>query len=633
MAVADKKTGVSHSLATPRVQALIERAWRRYREDGAEAVRIAGQACRLARRLNDRIALVESLAVLSLSRNQASDAPRALEAAEEAVRLCEDPEAVPTMPVRVRMHVIYALAAARANLADYIRARIGFDTALSLARMCGDREREVDALADIGWMYHRQSNFLRALEYLQQSLGLAEAQQYSFGAAVALNRMGNAYDRLGDYGTALEAHHRGLALRREIGDRFGEAASLGNIGNVHIQMREYEAALSWHEACLALSRETGNRRQEASALGNIGLCHQALGDLSASVQYHRDSLILKTRIGDRQGEANSLGNLGSTLILRGEYAEAESYLLRALECNREIGDRHSETHCLIALGRLYERGKGASGPDDDRDVDNLTTALERARQIGSSELEFLTHEAFVEIYRARADFENALAHNEAFYRLKETLFTEEMARRTRTIQARHEIEQARKEAEIQRLRNVELTEALAEADRLREVAERLAREDSLTGLLGRRYAEERLEDAFARARRYQRPLTVVLADIDNFKRINDTCSHQIGDAVLKEVGRIFREGCRATDIASRFGGEEFLLALPETDGDAALALCERLRTAVERFNWETLSSGLSVTISMGLCDDITMPGHEKMVSVADARLYAAKRDGKNLVLR
>jgi diguanylate cyclase (GGDEF)-like protein len=629
MAVAD----TSDSLATPRVQALIARAWKRHREDGVEAVRIAGQAYRLARRLNDRVALAESLAVLSLSRNQASDAPRALEAAEEAVRLCEDPEAIPAIPVRVRMHVVYALAAARANLADYIRARIGFDTALTLARLCGDREREVDALADIGWMYHRQSNFLRALEYLQESLSLAEARQYLFGAAVALNRMGNAYDRLGDYGTALEAHHRGLALRREIGDRFGEASSLGNIGNVHIQMREYEEALSWHEACLALSREIGNKRQEASALGNIGLCYQVLGDLSASVQYHRDSLVLKTRMRDRQGEANSLGNLGSTLILRGEYAEAESYLIRALECNREIGDRHSETHCLIALGRLYERGKGASGPNDDRDVGSLMTALERAHEIGSLELEFLTHEAFVEVYRARGDFENALAHYEEFHRLKETLFTEEMARRTRTIQARHEVEQARKEAEIQRLRNVELMEALAEADGLREVAERLAREDSLTGLLTRRYAEERLAEAFAHALRYRRPLTLVLADVDNFKRINDTCSHQVGDAVLKEVGQLFREGCRATDIAARFGGEEFLLILPETDGDAALTLCERLRSAVERFNWDTLCHGLHVTISMGLCDDIAQPGHEKMLSVADARLYAAKRDGKNLVLR
>lgn len=610
------------------VRSLLTRAWEWYRRDGVQAALYAEHARNLAQRCGDRSALIESLAALSLSQNQAGDFDGALSYAQEAVHLLE-----PDGEIRcIALQAFYSLGVAQTSKAQYNEARSQFEKALALAQRCGDQEREADVLADIALVHHRQGDFLRALDLLPQSLTIAEEVEYPFGQATALHRLGMAYDRIGEYGTALEIHLKALALRREIGDRLGEVSSLNNIGNVHIQLGEYPQALTWHEQGLALSREVGNLSQEAAILGNIGLSYQVLGDWPASVQYQRQALAIKEQIGERQGAVNTLGNLGSLLVLMGEYIQAEEYLSRALAGNRQMRDLHGEAHCLVAMGCLYERGKGAHGPEDNRDLVSLGIALERAKQTRSPELEYLVHEGFAKAYRARGDFECALTHFEEFHRLKEAVFTEQMASRTRLLQVRHEVEQAKKESEIHRLRTMELTEALVEADRLREMAERLAREDVLTGLLTRRYGEDRLSEAFARAQRYGRPLTVILADIDNFKRINDTCSHQVGDAVLKTIGTILRESCRMTDIVARFGGEEFLLALPEIEPSFAHVLCERVRTAVEQYNWESLGKGLRVTLSIGICDDTALSSHERMLSVADSRLYAAKNAGRNRIV-
>ena len=229
------------------------------------------------------------------------------------------------------------------------------------------------------------------------------------------------------------------------------------------------------------------------------------------------------------------------------------------------------------------------------------------------------------VYRKRGDFEQALHHFEAFHRLKEEVFTESMAIRTRSLRAQHEMEQAQKEGEIQRLRKEELAFALAEA-------ERLAREDGLTGLLNRRVGLQRLEEAFARSRRQNKNLSVAVVDVDHFKQINDRFLHSTGDLVLKNLAELLRQDCRKSEIIARLGGEEFLLALPDQGIDEAVDRCEQLRSAVEKYDWKGISSELAVTLSIGLCTDVFTESAERMLAIADARLYEAKRCGRNRVV-
>jgi diguanylate cyclase (GGDEF)-like protein len=174
--------------------------------------------------------------------------------------------------------------------------------------------------------------------------------------------------------------------------------------------------------------------------------------------------------------------------------------------------------------------------------------------------------------------------------------------------------------------------ALLEQLRLQsEAFERQAREDSLTGLPNRRAFDELLAYEFARAGRSTQPLCVALIDLDHFKRINDELSHAAGDAVLRAVASRMRELCREVDTVSRWGGEEFALLLPNTQLSDALTVCERIRSGIERMTLDAIAPGLKITLSVGLASHEEQPDYDRMLSQADAALYAAKQAGRNRV--
>lgn len=168
-------------------------------------------------------------------------------------------------------------------------------------------------------------------------------------------------------------------------------------------------------------------------------------------------------------------------------------------------------------------------------------------------------------------------------------------------------------------------------DSQKEILARQSKEDFLTGLFNRRHLELLLSQEFARAKRYKLKLSVAMADIDHFKVINDTFSHQVGDEVLRVIASLFRQNIRSFDIIARYGGEEFVLILPETDLEEAVMVCERIRRAVENHDWSSIARGLAVTISFGVTDDMSRENYEKLLSFADIRLYEAKNGGRNQV--
>ncbi len=184
-----------------------------------------------------------------------------------------------------------------------------------------------------------------------------------------------------------------------------------------------------------------------------------------------------------------------------------------------------------------------------------------------------------------------------------------------------------------RLRLERLVEARTEALNEKTLQlERQATRDTLTGLFNRRYADEFLRRELSRAQRHGHGLVVAIADIDWFKRINDDHSHATGDHVLQRVSALLAEGVRATDLVARYGGEEFMFCFVETDGAEAARVCEKLRLAVETHDWAATSAELSVTLSFGLAIAREQDTVESLAAAADARLYEAKRRGRNRVV-
>jgi diguanylate cyclase (GGDEF)-like protein len=162
---------------------------------------------------------------------------------------------------------------------------------------------------------------------------------------------------------------------------------------------------------------------------------------------------------------------------------------------------------------------------------------------------------------------------------------------------------------------------------------RQATRDSLTSLFNRRAIMERLLDEYHRANRYDHPMTVVLFDLDRFKRINDTYGHLTGDAVLKTFAQLLTNKFRTTDLVGRYGGEEFLILLPETSADAARGLTERIRSACENTPIRGPHEDVvNITVSGGVAElahDEDIPGLLKRV---DDCLYNAKNQGRNQII-
>jgi diguanylate cyclase (GGDEF)-like protein len=199
--------------------------------------------------------------------------------------------------------------------------------------------------------------------------------------------------------------------------------------------------------------------------------------------------------------------------------------------------------------------------------------------------------------------------------------------------ARAEVDSPSLDADARRIRDRRLRAAFTElADRVGQTWEQ-ATIDPLTRIANRQTVLTRVDEELARAARYRRPLSLILVDLDHFKRFNDSHGHAAGDAILRHVAQLLAANVRAVDLAGRYGGEEFLIVLPETDPDAAASLAEKLRrivggSEIRLPDNEVVSVTLSAGVAGGQGELLRL---DALIRDADAALYSAKALGRNQV--
>ncbi len=181
----------------------------------------------------------------------------------------------------------------------------------------------------------------------------------------------------------------------------------------------------------------------------------------------------------------------------------------------------------------------------------------------------------------------------------------------------------------------ELRVRVRQALKMRQLIQMLAQRaqiDGMTGLWNRSFFNQRWGEEFARATRYSHPLSLAMADVDHFKSVNDTYGHAAGDAVLQGVAKVLMRECRQHDLVCRYGGEEFVIVMPETAPGDAAGVCDRIREALASEVWQRHPER-QITASIGVAgsNGATNMNAQQWVETADANLYAAKRGGRNRV--
>ena len=506
--------------------------------------------------------------------------------------------------------------------------------AFELLGALSDKEGQRKALNTLGIIYGQAGDLTEALKTFLVTQELCAELGDERGEADALNNIGLVYTYLGDYANALEYHLQSLKLLED-------AKTLVNIGNVYFELAQYDAALEKFLTLLESPLLTDkDKHTRALVLDNIARVYSKLNAYDKALSYAQQSLTLMRQLGDKLGAGYTLDDLGGIYLHLGFMQEASDCFNESLQVKKEVGDQKGEAETCIHLGDLYiQQGQAESA------LDVLHEGLTKAQRAGARAEVYRAHQALAKAYKLNRQFREACVHLEQFATVKDEVFNEMSDLRLYGARARFEVEQAEQDKEIYRLKNVELaevidelnalTESLQQANQekseLLELLERQANEDGLTGLYNRRYLDLQLENEFARARRSGHPLSVAVFDIDNFKQVNDTFSHQVGDEVLKQVSHLLTENVRQIDTVARYGGEELVIIFPETTAEEAVAVCDRIRAAVEGYPWAQINSDLRVTVSTGVSSDLDVPNHEKLVGKADDKLYEAKHNGKNQV--
>ncbi len=180
----------------------------------------------------------------------------------------------------------------------------------------------------------------------------------------------------------------------------------------------------------------------------------------------------------------------------------------------------------------------------------------------------------------------------------------------------------------------DISERIAAEEQVKAELTRLANTDPLTNVANRRVFFERVDEEIKRNRRNRRSLSILLLDIDHFKKVNDTYGHDFGDHVLKQTTQVIQTCLRETDMLARLGGEEFGILLPDTPADGAFWVAERIRTAMARHNFSLdMQKEVHCTVSIGVADAISDEAEDatRIYKIADTRLYIAKNMGRNQV--
>jgi len=438
---------------------------------------------------------------------------------------------------------------------------------------------------------------------------------------------------------AIELLHelQGIADRNGLVDEWIGAAN--NLASCYLGLRDAESAAHiCRHALQKFDQHADMRNNRAYLLHSLGCAMEQMGELAKAVSYHEESIASATEFSDVGIASSALLDAARLSRHLGNATRAREFYQRLLDLRRDAEDDgiDSTEYRALAIWGL-EAVDGAFTRDT---AERLQRLIDRGVP-PDREQRKTVYDALAESLTGLGDLQAAVDLLQQSLRLRDELWAETLQLHAYSSAQAILIQEARRQADEERWRHEELAATFSQVERLnaenealvrqlREQAvllEHLSREDSLTGLLNRRAFDERHAEVLALAA--GTPISTSFLDVDEFKRINDQYSHAVGDDVLETVARLIVETVREGDPVGRYGGEEFVLAMPGIDAAQARKYGERIRRSVNQFDWEQFAPGLTVTLCIGMWTATGDTTPDDSLANADRLLYDAKRAGKN----
>jgi two-component system cell cycle response regulator len=524
------------------------------------------------------------------------------------------------------------LAAAQSSLraSDVDGAKAEVEQAVALAEALGDGLMHARAVTDLARILYIRNEIADGMATALRAIELCAEVDDLPTTAKAHEAAARIFLDVGDTDAALKEGLAALAAADASLDLEAAMVAMRALTNVYADLRQWDKALEFGERYCQTARMLGDRAAESAAIDTVSYVYDGMGReandsgdlelgracIERTLSMSRTAMLMAREAGSRFGESTCLGNLAEALSDAGRHQEALD-LLDSWPADPTLDTasmilHHRETRGIVlaGLGRNHEAVEHLAGC--------LAQAQTRSQQITACR-------ALAAVLEELGDLRGALDHHKRLFALVSEQSSEQARRAASVAAVRLATLQAEARAAALQVQAAALQHSNEQLNQRSEDLQRQALEDPLTGLPNRRRLDELLATDL-------RSCSIVMVDVDHFKRINDAFSHLMGDAVLRELAKVLRATCRDGDIALRFGGEEFALLILGTSAEGVLAAAERARTSVQFHDWAKLCAGLAVTASFGVALGSEVATSTELLALADRRLLAAKENGRNQVV-
>jgi len=488
----------------------------------------------------------------------------------------------------------------------------------------------------------------KAITYAKEAATLAHELDYAEGEAAALRNVGIGQWYADDYDAALDYTLQAARIYERLDDPKGIAACKNTIGTIYLNLDRFDEALATYREALALAERAGDENRQGVVLSNMGTVFIGQKHFEDALASLRRALAIVERTGSKLDVMTTLANIAGVERRLKHHQEAIALNRRVVELATAAD---SKTRLIDALSDIGE-SEGALGHREAA-LASIDQAIALAEKEGFKRSQQEAEEALVRLHEGWGDYRRALAHEKRAAEVRKGRLDEESAKAVADLEVRYETEKKEQQIEIQRLaldKQRTVRNALAGVSfllvllavvshgryrakrRAAELLEELSRTDSLTGLANRRAMYEAMERERLAWPRDRKPFSVVLADVDLFKRFNDAHGHDVGDRVLVAVATAAKEAVREVDLVARWGGEEFLMLLPGADEAEALLVAGRVQERIRAAAVKHRAESLRITATFGAATWRGEDGVEGVVKQADEALYRGKEAGRDRIV-